>query len=96
MSLWQQENWWNMLVKSNQADWIFTIKNKFKIEKRKIGLWKFGLFLMWIDDFEEIQDLEEELIKLCKKEKCVFLQVEDYSLDWKHSESKNFKHFKKW
>lgn len=74
MSIWQTEKWWEMLVKSNQADEIFEI-NWIQIEKRKVSIWEYWLFVLWFEKELSEKDINE-LIELCKKEKALFLQVE--------------------
>ncbi len=72
MSIWQTKEWSEMLIKSNQAEKVFDIK-WIKIEKRKISLWEYWLFIQWLD-FNI--DIKNELIDLCKKESCLFIQIE--------------------
>lgn len=74
MSIWQTKLWWEMLVKSWQADKIFEI-NWIFIEKRKVSLWQYWLFVLWVEKQLSEQDVNE-MINLCKKEKALFLQVE--------------------
>lgn len=81
MSIWQTKTWWEMLVKSWQAEKIFEI-NWIYIEKRKVSLWEYWLFVLWLE--EELSEKNiKEMIELCKKENCLFLQVEsiDYELN---------------
>jgi lipid II:glycine glycyltransferase (peptidoglycan interpeptide bridge formation enzyme) len=63
-----------MLKKSGQVseffdlDWVF-------IEKRSLWFWEFWLFILW---FEWIinKNLEIQFIDFCKKENCLFIQIE--------------------
>lgn len=99
-TIWQTKKWWEMLVKSWQAEKIFEI-NWIFLEKRKIALWEYWLFIIWINNsyFSYINKNKKEFINLCKKEKCLFLQIEfiDYkfyfSLDFWENLIKNFKYW---
>jgi len=90
MSIWQIRTWQQMLKKSGQVsdyfeiDWIF-------IEKRSIWIWEFWLFIIWLDKKIDKQDVNN-LIELCKKEKCLFLQIEtiDYSFNWEKWKNNSF------
>ncbi len=92
MSIWQTKSWWDMLVSSNQAekiievDWIF-------IEKRKVGMWEYWLFVLWLENNLDEQNVKE-LIETCKKEKAMFLQIENLDYSWKWSFSIDI--LKKW
>lgn len=77
MSIWQTKSWQEMLVKSHQTERYFEIDRVF-VEKRKVAFWEYGLFALWVD-FEKVNF--GELIELCKKEKCLFIQVEN--IDYK-------------
>lgn len=74
MSIWQTKLWWEMLVKSWQADKVIEINSIF-IEKRKVWLWQYWLFVLWIENELREQDVSE-MINLCKKENALFLQIE--------------------
>ncbi len=80
MSIWQQKAWWKMLVKSNQAEKIFEVEKVF-VEKRKVSMWEYWLFVIWLESDNLTKQLEEKLVNLCKKEKCLFIQIE--TLDYK-------------
>ncbi|MDD3302608.1 MAG: peptidoglycan bridge formation glycyltransferase FemA/FemB family protein [Candidatus Gracilibacteria bacterium] len=80
MTFWQQKSWGDMLVKSKQADKIIHL-NSLLIEKRSIGLGKYGLFILGIDNLGIIQDKEKEILNLCKKEKAVFIQIETFNIN---------------
>ena len=83
MSIWQTKIWWEMLIDSGQAEKIFEI-NWIFIEKRKVSLWEYGLFVLWLEKELNEKDVNE-MIELCKKEKALFLQIEnlDYnSINW--------------
>lgn len=75
MSIWQTKNWKNLLLKSNQATQVFELDWIF-IEKRSIWLWEYWLFALWISEKQKIN--EEKLIELCKKEDCLFAQIETF------------------
>ena len=85
-----------MLKDSRQVDKIFYIWD-LQIEKRKVALWEYWFFIIWLD--KKIDKLtSEKIINLAKKEKVLFVQVEN--LDYENiEENKNFienKNFKKW
>lgn len=82
MSIWQTQNWKNLLLKSNQATQVFELEWIF-IEKRSIWLWEYWLFALWISEKQKIN--EEKLIEICKKENCLFVQIETFSLEDKVS-----------
>jgi hypothetical protein len=77
MSFWQTKNWKNLLLKSNQATQVFELEWIF-IEKRSIWLWEYWLFALWISEKQKIN--EEKLIELCKKENCLFVQIETFEI----------------
>lgn len=80
MSIWQTKAWQEMLKKSWQVEKTIEFQNIF-IEKRKIWLSEFWLFVLWIN-FENLnENILKELKNICKKEKALFLQLEnlDYS-----------------
>lgn len=94
MSIWQTKNWQEMLKKSNQTSNYFEIDLVF-FEKRSIWLSQYWLFALWVEEKQEIN--EEKVINLCKKEKCVFIQIESYNLEKKDNLTKNnFKYFSYW
>jgi lipid II:glycine glycyltransferase (peptidoglycan interpeptide bridge formation enzyme) len=76
-SIWQTKTWWEMLVNSNQAEKIFEV-NGIYIEKRKVSLWEFWLFILWLDKNISDEDLEQ-IIEICKEEKALFVQIETLS-----------------
>ena len=78
MSLWQEKKWSQMLIETNQVESIIELWGII-IQKRSIWLKQFGLFIMWVSTDATIN--KKELIGLCEKEKCVFIQIEyiDYS-----------------
>jgi len=92
MSIWQTKSWQEMLKKSGQVSEFFNINNIF-IEKRQVALWEFWLFILWIEKELKWKDVNE-LIKLCKKENCLFIQIETIDYEGKF----NFKinSFKEW
>lgn len=72
--IWQTENWKKLLVKTNQVDKIIQLDN-FSVEKRSLWLGQFWLFILgfsWCIDSK----ISEKLIKLCKKEEALFIQIE--------------------
>jgi lipid II:glycine glycyltransferase (peptidoglycan interpeptide bridge formation enzyme) len=77
MSIWQTKPWWEMLKASNQADEIFEI-NWIQIEKRKVSMWEYGLFILWFEKELNWNDVNK-LIELCKKENALFIQLETIS-----------------
>ena len=98
MSIWQTKPWQEMLKKSWQVEKTIEIKTEkkiFFIEKRKVSLWEFWLFALWVDFSLLSKDFFDEVKKICKKEKALFFQIE--SLDY---EEKNIflneKWFEKW
>lgn len=92
MSIWQTKIWWEMLKKSNQVEKIIEYKNIF-IEKRKVSLWEYWLFILWFDWILD-ENLEKELVKICLKEKALFIQIENIDYNW--LKAINNKLFKKW
>jgi len=93
MSLWQTKIWQQMLKKSGQISEFFEVENIF-VEKRSIGLGQCGLFILWSEEKKITKKLQEKLIDICRKEKCLFVQIE--TLDYKILEEKNKKFFKNW
>ena len=92
MSIWQTESWQKMLKKSGQVSDFFKVWNVF-IEKRKVALWEFWLFVLWLENNLGEKDVKE-LIKLCEKEKCLFIQVE--TLNYFNNNNFKLKKFKDW
>lgn len=80
MFIWQTKDWWDMLQSSNQVEKIFELDSVI-IEKRKVSFWEYWLFVLWIEPKIINKKIEEKLIFLCKKEKCLFIQLEtlDYN-----------------
>lgn len=91
MSIWQTHPWKKLLLASNQASDVFEIDWIF-IEKRSIWLWKYWLFILWIDQNKKIN--EEKIIELCKKENALFVQIETFWVD--NNISLSLKNFQKW
>lgn len=91
MSIWQTIPRKKLILKSRQAldvfeiDWIF-------IEKRSLWLWQFGLFALWIQDFKKLN--EEKIIEVCKKENCLFIQLETFELE--QTTKSKLEKFKNW
>ncbi len=92
MSIWQILEWQKMLKKSGQVSEFFSINNIF-IEKRRVALGEYWLFILGLEKELSKKDVNE-LIELCKKEKCLFIQIETLNYDNK-SEIK-INNFKKW
>lgn len=80
MSIWQTEPWQHMLQKSEQVEAFFEIDGFF-VEKRKISLGECGMFIVGVDQ-EIPTHTHVKLLDLCKKHKCLFLQIE--TLDYEH------------
>lgn len=83
-TLWQSYFWAKTILKSNKASKVFLLEHKdsalktrdyILVEKRAIWLWKFGLFVIWLNSW--FLDYEKDLISLCKKENAVFVQIEN-------------------
>ena len=87
MSIWQTKKWQEMLKKSAQVLDFFEIENIF-VEKRSIGLWEHGLFITWLDILSLSFSLENKLINLCKKSKCLFIQIENINYTLSQKENK--------
>ncbi len=99
MSIWQTKIWWEMLLKSWQAKNIYEINWVF-IEKRKVSLWEYWLFILWLEKQLNKEDLNK-ILNLCKKENALFLQIESlgYNLSKTFTLEENElekKVFKKW
>lgn len=74
MSIWQTKHWQEMLQKSLQTETFFEIDGVF-IEKRKVSLGEYWLFVIWLN--KELTEKQIQLFQqLCKKEKCLFIQIE--------------------
>ena len=92
MSIWQTKSWQEMLQKSWQVEKSIYLKNIF-IEKRKVSLWEFWLFTLWVDYKDIPKDFLDEIKNLCKVENALFFQIE--TLDYKHFEEKDLDWFEK-
>lgn len=107
MSLWQTKSWQEMLKKSWQIEKYFEIslnpplkkvEETYFIEKRKVSLWEYGLFVVWIGR-DTLQCVSTEVIQnLCKKENCLFIQIETLDYNeyenqdiWKYVSTRDFK-----
>ncbi len=87
MSIWQTKSWQEMLKKSGQVSDYFEIslskffpqreKDFLYVEKRSLWLWEYWLFILWIDKNLINNNILEELKKLCKKQNCLFIQIEN-------------------
>lgn len=80
-SIWQTKAWQTMLKKSNQAEEVFEIDGIF-IEKRKIALSQYGLFIIGLTKSIH-PETNQKLEKLCKQEKALFIQIETIFYDEK-------------
>jgi len=81
-----------MLKKSGQVSEFFELNNIF-IEKRKVALGEYWLFILWFENKLNQKDINN-LIELCKKEKCLFIQIE--TLDYYKKTEFKINNFKKW
>jgi hypothetical protein len=81
-----------MLKKSGQVSEFFDVEWVF-VEKRKVALWEFWLFILWIEN-KLNKEVVNKLIELCKKENCLFIQIE--TIDYSNNFNLNIKNFKKW
>lgn len=85
-----------MLEKTKQVETIIELDD-ISVQKRSIWLWKFGLFVIWIQDLDQTQ--QKQLIELCKSEKCLFVQIETLNYDsdtytfWEQFQAWYFKKF---
>lgn len=77
MTIWQTNSWKKLLLTSLQASDVFDVDWIF-VEKRSLWLKKFWLFALWVDVLEKVNS--EKLIELCKKENCLFVQVESFKI----------------
>lgn len=91
MSLWQTHSWKTMILASNQANEVFEVE-WILIEKRSIWLGKFWLFALWVDGSQKIN--EEKMIELCRKQNCLFVQIETFWVE--NNISLSLKNFQKW
>ncbi len=82
MSIWQTKKWQEMLKESGQVSEFFEVDNIF-IEKRVIWLWEYWLFILWLDKKLINNEILEKLESLCKKENCLFIQIE--LIDYKNT-----------
>ena len=92
MSIWQTKTWWEMLLKSKQADKVFDI-NWIQIRKRKVSMWEYWLFIMWFDEELDEKDVKQ-LIELCKKQNCLFIQIE--TINYENNFKLDISNFKNW
>lgn len=92
MSIWQTKSWQKMLKKSGQVSEFFELNNIF-IEKRKVALGEYWLFILWFENKLNQKDINN-LIEFCKKEKCLFIQIE--TLDYYKKTEFKINNFKKW
>ena len=92
MSIWQTKKWQEMLKESNQIEKSFELRWIF-IEKRKVAMWEYWLFVVWGNFSTFDHNLEKELLELAKEENSLFIQIENidyFSLNLS-IDSKNFK-----
>ncbi len=95
MSLWQTKKWWKMIELSRQVDKLFYVW-ELQIEKRKVALWEYGLFVLWVDKKID-ENMTKKLIELTKKEKALFLQIESVNYFEENNIFEiNNEDFKKW
>lgn len=69
-------------------DTIIKTNKALIVEKRSIWLWEYGLFVLGLDS--DIDDYESSLVALCKREKCLFVQVETLDYDTPYEMDTNF------
>jgi len=74
-----------MLKKSGQVSDFFEIpffenKGKIYVEKRSLWLGEYGLFVIWLEKKLSKKDVNE-LINLCKKQNCLFIQIESINYE---------------
>lgn len=81
MSIWQSKSWWKFLVSSAQAQEIFDVSG-IQVEKRRVALWEYGLFILWISQ-PPSPVVRRELEDFCKQQNCLFIQIE--TLDYKNN-----------
>lgn len=74
MSIWQTKKWQEMLKHSGQVSEFFEVEKIF-IEKRKISMWEYWLFVLWVEE-NISEEKMNKLINLCKKENTLFIQIE--------------------
>lgn len=97
MSLWQTHSWQKMLKKSWQIEQFFELSWVF-VEKRQVSFGEFGLFVLGIPSPQLSQNLFWELKDLCKRENCLFIQVEtlDYFSGDTQLDFSKEQNFQKW
>ncbi len=95
MNIWQTQTWWELLKKTGQVEQMFHIDD-ICVEKRKVSFWEFGLFVIWLEREPKKTELAR-LIELCKKEHCLFVQIETLSYSGEIPTIPNFweKYYKK-
>lgn len=74
MSIWQKKSWGKFLLSSGQAEEIFDVSG-IQVEKRKVALGEYGLFALGVENSPN-PFVKGELEKLCKKQNCLFVQLE--------------------
>ena len=79
--IWQTKTWWEMLTSSGQAEEIFQVSG-IQIEKRKVSMGEYWLFALWVSEQQLSSAKKQDLIDLCKKEKWLFLQLENLDYSW--------------
>ncbi len=102
MSLWQTPSWQDMLVASGQSEEYFVIEQDIEntklppvfVEKRRVSLWEYGLFVIGLER-EYDQNLQESLTSLCQEENCLFVQVETLNYNRQDTTQRTGKYYKK-
>lgn len=79
--IWQTRTWWEMLISSGQAEEVFQISGV-QIEKRKVAMGEYWLFALWVSEKQLSSLQKQELIDLCRKQKCLFIQLENLNYSW--------------
>lgn len=91
MSIWQTHSWKKLILASNQAQNVFDVDG-ISVEKRSLWWWKYWLFALWVEENQKIN--EEKMIELCKKEHCLFAQIETFWVE--NNISLSLQYFQKW
>ncbi len=80
MSIWQSKSWGKFLVSAGQAQEVFDV-DWIQVEKRSVGLWEYGLFILWITPTILSKKALAQLEKLCTQQNALFIQIEtlDYN-----------------
>jgi len=100
-TFWQSKWWVKTILKSWNAkkvfllphyDGILHLHKAIIVEKREVSMWEFWLFVIWLN--RDINDYEDSLVDLCKKENCLFVQIED--LDYEGPSAMDCRFMRSW